>query len=233
MRLTIYIDSKGRIIPANNISAPARAYPICVEKQNRKLRIFVSKKALTRPLSALINHIHMMKDCTIELVSELPNLKSDFFDKPSSCFLRLGQACLELFEKNHVGQFLSHIDFWEDIAEDADQLPFDITNLTKLKIGHLDTPTALAQLLQNETAKAAFYRFTAEQELALVKLPENMVHPPIAEDSLAPYAKLCRITPIICGCKLPDKLPSPPASHCGSLGIFNSAAGQKPACIPL
>jgi hypothetical protein len=186
MRLTIYIDSKGRVIPANNISAPARAYPICVEKQNRKLRIFVSKKALTRPLSALINHIRMMKDCTIELVSELPNLKSDFFDKPISCFLRLGQAYLELFEKNHDGQFLSHIDFWEDIAEDADQLPFDITNLTKLKIGHLDTPTALAQLLQNETAKAAFYRFTAEQELALVKLPENMVHPPIAEDSLAP-----------------------------------------------
>ena len=37
MRLTIYIDSNGRIIPANNISAPARAYPICVEKKNRKL----------------------------------------------------------------------------------------------------------------------------------------------------------------------------------------------------
>ena len=186
MRLTIYIDSKGRIIPANNISAPARAYPICVEKKNRKLHIFVSKKASTRPLAALINHIRMMKDCTIELVSELPTLKTELYDKLIFCFLRLGQACLELYEKEHDGQFLSHIDFWEDIAEDADQLPFDITNLTKLKIGHLDTPTAHAQLLQNETAKAAFYRFTAEQELALVKLPENMVHPPIAEESLSP-----------------------------------------------
>ena len=39
MRLTIYKDSKGRIILANNISAPARDNPICVEKKNRKLRI--------------------------------------------------------------------------------------------------------------------------------------------------------------------------------------------------
>ena len=37
------------------------------------------------------------------------------------------------------------------------QSPFEITNLTRLKITHLDTPTALAQLLQNETANAAFY----------------------------------------------------------------------------
>ena len=100
--------------------------------------------------------------------------------------MRPGQACLEFFEKEHDGQFLSHIDFWEDIAEDADQLPFDITNLTKLKIGHLDTPTALAQVLQNKTAKGAFHQFTTEQELSLVKLPENMVHPPIAERSLSP-----------------------------------------------
>ena len=128
----------------------------------------------------------MMKDCTIELVSELPTLKTELYDKPIFCFLRLGQNCLELYEKEHDGQFLNHIDFWEDIAEDADQLPFDITNSTKLKIGHLDTPTALAQLLQNETANAAFYRFTAVQELALVKLPENMVHLPFAEESLSP-----------------------------------------------
>ena len=100
--------------------------------------------------------------------------------------MRPGQACLEFFEKEHDGQFLSHIDFWEDIAEDADQLPFDMTNLTKLKIGHLDTPTALAQVLQNETAKGAFYQFTTEQELSLVKLPENMVHSPITERSLSP-----------------------------------------------
>ena len=39
MRLTIYIDSKSRVIPANNIGAPARANPICVEKKNRKLGI--------------------------------------------------------------------------------------------------------------------------------------------------------------------------------------------------
>ena len=100
--------------------------------------------------------------------------------------MRPGQACLEFFEKEHDGQFLSHIDFWEDIAEDADQLPFDMTNLTKLKIGHLDTPTALAQVLQNETAKGAFYQFTTEQEPSLVKLPENMVHSPITERSLSP-----------------------------------------------
>ena len=86
MRLTIYIDSKGRVIPANNISAPARAYPICVEKKNRKLHIFVSKKASTRPLAALINHIRMMKDCTIELVSELPTLKTELYDKPFFAF---------------------------------------------------------------------------------------------------------------------------------------------------
>ena len=47
----------------------------------------------------------------------------------------------------------------------------------RLKITHLDTPTALAQLLQNETANAAFYHFTADHHLALIKLPENMVHP--------------------------------------------------------
>ena len=47
MRLTIWIDTKGRIIPANNLRAPARSYPICVEKQNRKLSIFINKKVTT------------------------------------------------------------------------------------------------------------------------------------------------------------------------------------------
>ena len=51
MRLTIYIDSKGRVIPANNISAPARAYPICVEKKNRKLHIFCLKEGVNTPAS--------------------------------------------------------------------------------------------------------------------------------------------------------------------------------------
>ena len=75
------------------------------------------------------------------------------------------------------GKFLSHVDFWEEATDDADQFPFEITNLTRLKIAHLDTPTALAQLLQNETANAAFYHFTADHHLALMKLPENMVPP--------------------------------------------------------
>ena len=44
MRLTIYIDSKGRVIPANNINVPARAYPIFVEKKNRKLHIFFQRR---------------------------------------------------------------------------------------------------------------------------------------------------------------------------------------------
>ena len=174
-----------------------------------------------------------MKDCTIELVSELPTLKTELYDKPIFCFLRLGQNCLELYEKEHDGQFLNHIDFWEDIAEDADQLPFDITNSTKLKIGHLDTPTALAQVLQNKTAKGAFHQFTTEQELSLVKLPENMVHPPIAERSLYPCMRLFQILTIICGCKLLDRLPSQPVSHCGNLVIFSLVADQKPGCILL
>jgi hypothetical protein len=179
MRLTIYFDTKGRIIPASNLRAPARNYPICVEKQNRKLRIFINKKVTTDALISLLKHIRIIKDGAFELTSELPALASDIFDEAELCFLRIGQACLELFEKKSDGQFLSHIDFWEETAEDPDQLPFEITNLTKLKIVHLDTPTALAQLLQNETVNAAFYRFTADQKLSLLKLPENMVPPNI------------------------------------------------------
>ena len=186
MRLTIYFDTKGRIIPANNLRAPARSYPICMEKQNRKLRIFISKKVTPDALIALLKHIRIMKDGVFELTSEVPSLASGVFEEAELCFLRIGQACLEVFEKRSEGQFLSHLDFWEETAEDPDQLPFEITNLTKLKIAHLDTPTALAQLLQNETVNAAFYRFTADQKLALIKLPENMVHPPISEDSLDP-----------------------------------------------
>ena len=52
-----------------------------------------------------------------------------------------------------------------------------LENWMRLKIAHLDAPTALAQLLQNETANAAFYHFTTDHHLALIKLPENMVHP--------------------------------------------------------
>ena len=186
MRLTIYFDTKGQIIPANNLRAPARSYPICVEKQNRKLRIFIHKKVTTDALISLLRHIRILKDGVFELTSEVPILASGTFDEAELCFLRIGQTCLELFEKKSECHFLSHLDFWEESAEDPDQLPFEITNFTKLKIAHLDTPTALAQLLQNETVNAAFYRFTADQKLVLVKLPENMVHPPISEDSLDP-----------------------------------------------
>ena len=178
MRLTIYIDKNGQIISANKLRMPARNYPVCIEKQNRKLRIFISKKITTDALLALINHIRILKDSSMELVSELPGLDSDIFEEANYCFLRLGQACLALFEAARKGKFLSHVDFWEEATDDADQLPFEITNLTRLKIAHLDTPTALAQLLQNETANAAFYHFTADHHLALMKLPENMVHPP-------------------------------------------------------
>ena len=44
MRLTIYIDSQGRVIPANNISAPARAYPICVEKKTENYTFLSQRK---------------------------------------------------------------------------------------------------------------------------------------------------------------------------------------------
>lgn len=186
MRLTIYIDKNGQIISSNRLRAPARTYPVCIEKQNRKLRIMISKKVTTNALLTLINHIRILKDSSMELVSELPGLDSDIFEEANYCFLRLGQACLALFEAARKGQFLSHVDFWEEAADDADQLPFEITNLTRLKIAHLDTPTALAQLLQNETANAAFYHFTADHSLALMKLPENMVHPPISEEATDP-----------------------------------------------
>ena len=186
MRLTIYIDKNGQIISANKLRMPARNYPVCIEKQNRKLRIFISKKITTDALLALINHIRILKDSSMELVSELPSLDSDIFDEANYCFLRLGQACLALFEAARKGKFLSHVDFWEEATDDADQLPFEITNLTRLKIAHLDTPTALAQLLQNQTANAAFYHFTADHHLALMRLPENMVHPPIPEEATEP-----------------------------------------------
>lgn len=152
-RLTIYIHKNGQIISANKLRMPARNYPVCIEIQNRKLRIFISKKITTDALLALINHIRILKDSSMELVSELPGVDSDIF---------------------------------EEATDDADQLPFEITNLTRLKIAHLDTPTAFAQLLQNETANAAFYHFTADHHLALMKLPENMVHPPIPEEATDP-----------------------------------------------
>ena len=233
MRLTIYFDTKGRIIPANNLRAPARSYPICVEKQNRKLRIFINKKVTTDALISLLRHIRILKDGIFELTSELPALAPDVFEEADLCFLRIGQACLELFEKKSDGQFLSHLDFWEESAEDPDQLPFEITNLTKLKIAHLDTPTALAQLLQNETVNAAFYHFTADQRLSLIKLPENMVHPPIAKIRWTRLERPCRTNNIVNGCKSPDRLLSLRRNLYANLASSSLAAGQKPACTPL
>ena len=54
MRLTIYIDKNGQIISSNRLRAPARTYPVCIEKQNRKLRIMISKKVTTNALLTLI-----------------------------------------------------------------------------------------------------------------------------------------------------------------------------------
>ena len=104
-RLTIYIDKNGQIISANKLRMPARNYPVCIEKQNRKLRIFISKKITTDALLALINHIRILKDSSMELVSELPGLDSDIFEEANYCFLRLGQACLALFEAARKGKF--------------------------------------------------------------------------------------------------------------------------------
>ena len=62
MRLTIYIDKNGQIISANKLRMPARNYPVCIEKQNRKLRIFISKKITTDALlRAYQSHPHFKR----------------------------------------------------------------------------------------------------------------------------------------------------------------------------
>lgn len=54
MRLTIYIDSKGRVIPANNISAPACAcarLPHLCGKEKLKITHFCLKEGFNTPAS--------------------------------------------------------------------------------------------------------------------------------------------------------------------------------------
>ena len=58
---------------------------------------------------------------------------------------------------------------------DPDSLPFDILNLSQQRLIHLDTPSALASLPEKLTQNAALYRFNAERQLVLIKLPKTQM----------------------------------------------------------
>ena len=182
MRVTVYINNKGTVCSAGNLNTK-RLPPIRIDKQSRKLKISITRKVSVQALLSLIAHIRLFKDLPIELHSEFEPLQSTVFEQPILCYLHIGQACLFQFEQNYPDRFLSHITFWEEQRDETDHLPFEMVNLSKIKLHHLDTPTALSNITQNQTTNAAFFRFTADQHLSLVKSPENIVYPNIEEEN--------------------------------------------------
>ena len=63
---------------------------------------------------------------------------------------------------------------WDKTELDTAALPFDILNLSQQRLIHLDTPSALASLPEKLTQNAALYRFSAERQLVLIKLPKTV-----------------------------------------------------------
>ncbi len=181
MRVTLFIDTKG-IVHSDSSATGKGRLPVRIEKQNKKIHILIRKGVTVTALLSLIKHMRLLRDISIDLTSEVDSLSSAAYQIPASRYLHIGQLCMDLFEKSHDGQFFSHITYWEEQPEDQDQLPPEMTALSMLKVSHLDTPTALSGLSQKHTANAAFFRFNREQELMLVKRPENMVWPPADED---------------------------------------------------
>lgn len=181
MQISIFIDSQGSILSSSN-SEKGRDIPIKLMRQNKQVNITIAKNCTPNSLLSLISHLRNMKNAIIGLVSENEHISSNSYLHVKDCCLDIGQACLLLFEQEHDGLSYSHITPWALLEEDRNELPFEMLNLSKMRLGHLDTPSALSNISEAQTLNAAFYRFTSDQDLSLVKMPENMVFPDIIDE---------------------------------------------------
>ena len=175
MQLKFYFDNKGRIFSSGRGKAkPARTYPVELTRSGTRVTVYLQKSAGEQALLSLMNHTRSMKQFDFMLNSELEELNTKRYESVEPFCLDLGLACLSLFEGEDKGGLNSNVSLWDKTELDTAALPFDMLNLSQQRLIHLDTPSALASLPEKLTQNAALYRFSAERQLVLIKLPKTV-----------------------------------------------------------
>ena len=176
MQVKFYIDNAGRIFTSGRGKAkPARNYPVELSRSGHQINVRLDTRVSEQALLSLMNYSRSMKRFEFLLISNLPGVASRRFESVEPFCLAIGLGCLSLFEKKVKGRFKSQITLWDKTELDRESLPFDILNLSQQRLIHLDTPSALASLPEKLTQNAALYRFNAERQLVLIKLPKPLM----------------------------------------------------------
>ena len=175
MQLKFYFDNKGRIFSSGRGKAkPARTYPVELARSGTRINIHLQKRVSEFALLSLMNHVRSMKHFDFMLTSELKVLATKRYASVEPFCLDLGLACLRLFEQEEPNGLNSIVTVWDKTELETAALPFDMLNLSQQRLIHLDTPSALASLPEKLTQNAALYRFSAERQLVLIKLPRTV-----------------------------------------------------------
>ena len=175
MQVKFYIDNKGRIFTSGRGKAkPARKYPVELSRSGSRINVLLQKSVSETALMGLINHTRSMKQFDFMLNSDMAALKSKRYESVEPFCLDVGLACLSLFEAEDGHRLKSEVTIWDKAELETAALPFDMLNLSQQRLIHLDTPSALASLPEKLTQNAALYRFSAERQLVLIKLPKTV-----------------------------------------------------------
>lgn len=176
MQVKFYIDNAGRIFTSGRGKAkPVRPYPVELSRAGTRVSVRLQDDVSEVALLSLMNHTRSMKQFDFLLTSDMPTLTSKRYESVEPFCLDLGLACLSLFETEVKSKFKSEVTLWDKTDLDSANLPFDMLNLSQQRLIHLDTPSALASLPEKLTQNAALYRFSAERQLVLIKLPKTVV----------------------------------------------------------
>lgn len=176
MQVKFYIDNAGRIFTSGRGKAkPARPYPVELSRSGTRINVRLQTNVSEQALLSLMNHARSMKQFDFLLTSDMDGLKSKRYESVEPFCLDLGLACLSLFENRREIPFRSKLTVWDKTEHDTSTLPFDMLNLSQQRLIRLDTPSALASLPEKLTQNAALYRFSAERQLVLIKLPKTLM----------------------------------------------------------
>lgn len=184
MRTNFAISATGHIFFPDE--TPASRHVIFAERRAHAVKLSIKPNAPPVALMKLLRHIRDIKG-QILIESRTAHPKKLVLETADAC-IYIGRLALKNYEQAHQSIMTSDIAFWSDYSSIGNHaaapsaiianIPKEITSLANMRLGELDTATALTHLSQAEMQQTTFIYPDADQNLHIGKMPPRLIWPP-------------------------------------------------------
>ena len=184
MRTNFAISATGHLFFPDE--TPASRYVIFAERRAHAVKLSIKPHAPPVALVKLLRHIRDIKG-QILIESRTAHAKKLVLETAEAC-IYIGRLALANYEQAHQAVMTSDIAFWSDHHSISNHtaapstrianIPKEITSLANMRLGELDTATALTHFTQAQMQQATFIYPDADQNLHISKMPPTLIWPP-------------------------------------------------------